>query len=149
MEKIFEALKRIETTFSMNKEGKESVYREYTNSIYPYYEDFDLVLNALNELKQIKESKPSEALECLEKMYDNIESPFPSDKELYDTIKQYILKAQEQEEVLNVIKEKNIDIETLKYRLRVKDDDVYLHYKYDLLMPREKFELLKRWLEND
>lgn len=68
MDKVFEALKRIETTFSMNKEGKASVYREYTNSIYPYYQDFDLVLNALNELKQIKESKPSEALKYLKEM---------------------------------------------------------------------------------
>lgn len=59
----FEALKRIETTFSLNKEGKASVYREYTNSIYPYYEDFNLVLNALNELKAIKEAKPSGTLE--------------------------------------------------------------------------------------
>ena len=69
MDKVFEALKRIETTFSMNKEGKASVYREYTNSIYPYYQDFDLVLNALNELKQIKEAKPSEAMEKCELFY--------------------------------------------------------------------------------
>ena len=53
MSKEIEALKRIETTFSMNRQGKESVYREYTNSMYPYYEDFDLVMNALKRLEEI------------------------------------------------------------------------------------------------
>lgn len=57
MSKELEALKRIETTFSMNKQGKESVYRDYTNSIYPYYEDFDLVLNGLKRLDLIIEKR--------------------------------------------------------------------------------------------
>lgn len=86
-------------------------------------------------------------------------------------VKQYILKAQENEkdflkremqllyeknflkeendeykEVLRIILEKNVDIEVLKYRLRVKDDDVYWHYKYDSIMTREEFDLLKRVL---
>jgi len=52
-------------------------------------------------------------------------------------------------EVLDIIKEKNVDIESLKYRLRFKDDDVYLHYKYDFIMTREEFDLLKEWLENE
>ena len=55
MSKEIEALKRIETTFSMNKQGKESVYRGYTNSVYPYYKDFDLVLNALKRFDIIKD----------------------------------------------------------------------------------------------
>ena len=49
-----EALKRIETAFPLNREGKTSVYREYTNSIYPYYEDFDLVMRDLEELERLK-----------------------------------------------------------------------------------------------
>lgn len=52
-----EALKRIETTFSLNREGKASVYKEYANSIYPYYEDFDLVMRDLEVLEIIKANK--------------------------------------------------------------------------------------------
>lgn len=61
--KEFEALKRIETTFNLNKQNRPSVYNDYTNSVEPYYRDYDLVEKALLELKQIKETKPSEALE--------------------------------------------------------------------------------------
>lgn len=50
-----EALKRIETAFSFNREGKESVYKAYTNSIYPYYEDFDLVMKDLEVLEILKD----------------------------------------------------------------------------------------------
>lgn len=48
------ALKRMETAFSFNREGKENVYKAYTNSIYPYYEDFDLVMRDLEVLEILK-----------------------------------------------------------------------------------------------
>lgn len=137
MSKEIESLKRIETTFSMNKQGKESVYREYTNSIYLYYEDFDLVLKGLQRLEAIEKGKntdiidnymafkndntnPSEALECLEKLkgMEISSMPFSDEygtqevdlndirkvgsqlntdfREYTATIKQALLKAQEQ-----------------------------------------------------
>lgn len=113
MSKELEALKRIETTFSMNKQGKESVYRGYTNSLYPYYEDFDLVLNALKRLEAIDNSNPSEALECLERIYANIDTNadyyFVEASEDYNTIKQALLKQVEIDdekliEALNLIR---------------------------------------------
>jgi hypothetical protein len=91
MSKEIESLKRIETTFSMNKQGKESVYREYTNSIYPYYEDFDLVLKGLQRLEAIDNANPSEALEKLSKEIPQYDSWL----KYIDTIKQALLKAQE------------------------------------------------------
>lgn len=101
MTKEIEALKRIETTFSMNKQGKESAYREYTNSIYPYYEDFDLVLNALKRLEATDNANPSKALKCLEILGDVCPEEELSAKKIfceeYDIIKQALLKAQEQE----------------------------------------------------
>lgn len=51
-------------------------------------------------------------------------------------------------ECWDIVKNKNIDIETLKYRLRVKNDDVYLHYKYNLIMTREEFNKLKEEVKN-
>lgn len=62
LDKVFEALKRIETVFPLNKEGKPNVYKEYSNSVEPFYNDFDLVFNALLELQAIKEAKPSEEM---------------------------------------------------------------------------------------
>lgn len=49
-----EALKRIETAFPFNREGKVSVYRGYTDSTYPYYEDFEIVLKDLEMLEILK-----------------------------------------------------------------------------------------------
>jgi len=116
-------------------------------------------------LESIDNVKPSEALERLEDIYRNgvfisnydaLGKQHPTNispetnksiSEQCNTIKQYVLKAQENEKILSIIKENNIDIELLRYRLRVKDDDVYSHYKYDLLLPREKFDLLRRWVK--
>jgi len=132
---------------------------------------FASIRDALTELQDIKEAKPSELLEKFGEMISCLRSDFFSTRRYWELkLKQALLKAQENEvdiihykgtidnlkrdnaelkEILKIIKETNVDIEILKYRLRVKDDDVYLHYKYDLLMSREKFELLKRWVEND
>lgn len=49
-----EALKRIETAWPFNKEGKESVYRAYMCSSYYYYQDFDLVMRDLEVLEILK-----------------------------------------------------------------------------------------------
>ncbi len=55
MSKEMEALKRMETSFTWNKEGKPSVYKNSTNSSIPYYQDFEIVENALKALEIIKE----------------------------------------------------------------------------------------------
>lgn len=155
MSKELKALKRIETTFSMNKQGKESVYREYTNSIYPYYEDFDLVLKALQRLEAIDNANPSEALKCVDVLKeDGCITTLYQGKAL-ETIKQALLKAQEQEKslkALEIIKEKRIDIESF-YTSFIEGDYDYGFYerrygtygKYCLT--KEEFNLLKEVLE--
>ena len=156
-----EALKRIETTFSLNKEGKESVYREYTNSIYPYYEDFDLVLNALNELKAIKESNPSEVLEetlrdiIMDLEYDD--NPFLRDRYygLLD-VKQALLKAQEQEKVLEIIINKTVSMLELKNAIFLqscgKIENAFERYNQYASIPmyqftQDEFDLLKEYIK--
>lgn len=54
MSKEMEALKRMETSFVWNKEGKTSVYKNSTNSSISYYQDFHLVENALKSLEIMK-----------------------------------------------------------------------------------------------
>lgn len=132
MSKEVEALKRIETTFSMNKEGKVSAYRAYTNSIYPYYEDFDLVLNALNRLETIDNAEPSKALEILNLMGGFILPTADGNKCLkdfcdkeFDIIKQALLKTQAEHKALEIIKEKCVGNDNL---LLVKEARSYKHY---------------------
>lgn len=54
MSKEMEALKRMETSFVWNKEGKSSVYKNSTNSSIPYYQDFEIVENALRAIEIMK-----------------------------------------------------------------------------------------------
>lgn len=114
----------------------------------PLKEEIDIVNNALLELKMIKEAKPSEALKCLDKMANQV---FQVDDEFelyYDKVKQYILKAQEQEKVLEIIMEKGVDIATFN------DYQTVIEYNWSIRFERYKrkeltqqeFELLKRWL---
>jgi len=64
---------------------------------------------ALEELEQIKETKPSEAMKCLHTIAFNLSFIIGVNFENeIETIKQALLKAQEQEKVLNVIKGKII-----------------------------------------
>ena len=131
-----------------------------------------MILSKLNELQAIKEAKPSEALKTLE-ILDNTISPLLepilaeyeddlSDKITanYFVLKQALLKAQEQEKVLNSIiehlsfkdsgTEEYIDFRTnqkvKKYMFEIesKDTGVTIHIHLDT---QEEFELLKRYCE--
>ena len=114
---------------------------------------------ALLELKAIKDANPSEALECLEEMakyrieYSEYLMPIKDISE-YKTIKQTLLKAQEQEKVLKVILKKRIDLESF-YSTFVKDDLDYKYYEkyygtYGLeKLTQEEFLLLKEVLANE
>ena len=130
---------------------------------------FDLVFvyldKALQRLESIENSKPSEALDCLEKLgaeklargelirNDSKVEPY------INTIKQALLKAQEQEKVLDVIKEKKININNFQTSLIVMSNFTYTYYINNSrdyhtcilvnLLTEEEFDLLKRWLEND
>ena len=73
-------------------------------------EEHEQLLSWLKELQAIKEAKPSEALESLEKVKGyrtggiiSVEV-FLEETEEYKIIKQFLLKSQEQEKVINELK---------------------------------------------
>ena len=132
---------------------------------------YKILQQALKRLYEIEDAKPSKALECLEKIdntlcLNNIKGKleFGIDTEEHtdcdsvigmtedlETIKQYILKAQEQEKVLSIIKEKDVDITLLK---RSSDWlDYYTRFKHrtgkNTELTEQEFELLKRCLKNE
>lgn len=156
MEKEFEALKFI---------FGEALFSEYKNETHTRVRECnDVVFKALTELKQINEAKPSEALECLEKLKNYAKSDLDSipqyfydlcvkkNKEIdniVENIKQALLKAQEQEKVLEIIKEKNVDI---KYLRDCETVGEYNKYCDDLTdekpLTEKEFDTVKMWQEH-
>ena len=101
----------------MSKE-LEAFKKVKNNSSKEVVEAFDIIEKGLQRLEAIDNAKPSEALNGLEYICKilnekriDIKWLFKGD---YDTIKQALLKAQEQEKVLNIIKEYQVDIWLLK-----------------------------------
>lgn len=111
----------------------------------------------LLEYEQIKNANPSEALEDLDKMVNQVYQ-VDDDFELYhDKVKQTLLKAQEQEKVLEIIKKKcvgNDNLYLVKTSINYKqylgtaklgiDNIVNINLKENDLLTQEEFELLKR-----
>lgn len=102
----------------MSKELKafENIMRIYgeTNSLEGTYNDFLTIKKALQRLEDIDNAKPSEALECLEYLYEALKQEYLDDNSkklsMYDekvlnTIKNYILKAQEDKKKADALKE--------------------------------------------
>ena len=123
---------------------------EYMDRHNELWVDF---MKTSKELQAIKNAEQSEALISLRGFKDGliidnaicITKSYFYDK--FPTIENALLKADKLEKAWEIVKGKNVDIEKLKYQLRIKDDDVYLHYKYDLRMTREEFDLLKEMLK--
>lgn len=114
------------------------------------------------ELQSIDNSNPSEALEKLERLYERGAKSIEDEQafELYtqyrDTIKQVLIKSQEQEKALEIVFEKNVNIEYLKVSDNVKEYNskitiVIDGIKYAKSMARKlaqkEFELLKRYFK--
>jgi len=127
--------------------------------------DFQIVQQELLRLEAIDNAEPSEALEILynnaKLNRDRIEKggivTYAEEiehneaiKPYYDTIKQALLKAQEQEKVLEVLFEKRIDLESF-YTSFIEGNYDYnfydIHYgTYGLeCLTEEEFDLLKRY----
>ena len=139
------------------------------NSINDYVDNLILPINqALQRLEAIDNANPSEALGLVKRTceiyvdslkqrdligYDIIEKQI---NEALDTIKQALVKSQEQEKVLEIIFENNVDIFSLKKCIELDlplTDEQRLHkYNHDYMMigmkqlTQEEFELLKRCL---
>lgn len=107
MEKEFEALE------SLNYIKEKFAMLEYQNENYIVpKKDLDTIEQAILELKSIKESKPSEAMKCLESLRksantfcQHIPEQCELNKKYADTIKQALLKVQEQEKENEILKE--------------------------------------------
>ena len=134
MEKEFEALDRLYCEGDLEQHKK----------------DYEFLKQALTELQAIKEAKPSKALEYLEDIkkwvLDNIVL-LDTDLTKFDTIEQALLKAQEQEKVLEIIKEKNVNIVILKVSENVEAYNVSIINYPKWQLTQEEFNLLKRWCE--
>ena len=134
-----------------DKDNKAILYegRHLKKVILPYEE----YQKMCQRLEAIDKSNPSEALEILLKakqerlifwgrLLDN-------DKIFFETLEPALLKSQEQEKVLKVIKKKKVDIWQLKqcdferYNFWIRA--YYSDFRKELT--QEEFDLLKRWLE--
>jgi len=63
-----------------------------------------------------------------------------------NTIKTTLLKAQEQEEVLEIIWNKKVDLWRLHFSKTLEDYNTYIMKTGGFTFTQEEFELLKRWL---
>ena len=135
------------TIYHYNEEIIHDMGSEYVEN--PLKEEIDIVNNALLELKAIKEAKPSEALKELEQdIKGRVILAEDRQLKLCAVIKHALLKAQDNEKVLGIIKEKNVDIKLLKLSASWLDYYTRVKHKtgYNTELTEEEFDLLKRWL---
>ena len=128
-------------------------------------DNFKIIEEALQRLESIDNARPSEALGLVKRTceiyvdslkqrdligYDIIEKQI---NEALDTIKQALIKAQEQEKVLEIIKEKNVNIGLVNVLSSV--EQYNQTYVYDNMLnvkwclTQEEFDTLKKWLRED
>lgn len=120
------------------------VGRNFKKVILPYEE----YQKMYQRLEAIDNANPSEALEVVGYLKDHHLNAVP----YYDwlnEIEQYILKAQEQEKVLEIVKEKQVDICELKICIDEYEDSLYQYNKRTIekfKLTQEEFDLLKKIL---
>lgn len=94
-----------------------------------------------------------EYLEAFERMTEHLDLEDEySYKQLFEDekiIKQALIKAQEQEKALSIIKEKDVDIEFLKSADTFEEYNKLIKFKtpFAIALTQEEFELLKRCME--
>lgn len=137
-------------TLSKNIRYKKEYVGNDTYRLYIKKNDIEFLEKEIQRLEQIGNVNPSEALKGL-KHIKKYYVPQPCSAKTYDyleIIEQALLKAQEQEKVLSIIKEKNVDIKLLKLSTTWLDYYTRVKHKtgYDTELIEEEFDLLKRWL---
>lgn len=124
-------------------------YFTHSHLVSEMNENSDIVEQALLKLKTIENAEPSEALEDLENLRCNLyNKPYLERNALSDfnTIKQALLKAQEQEKVLEIINNIIKFGDDLSVILNFDTYEKYSEWSWDYELTQEEFELLKRWL---
>lgn len=151
MSKELEALKFIfdEALFSEFKNETHTKVRECHSIVY----------EALQRLEAVDNAKPNEALDCLEELTDIffIEDKNPngeditiniSETEEFATIKQTLLKSQEQEKVLEIIKNKKPNLYGICLAQKVEQYNRNIfNIGKNRQLTEEEFDLLKRYFK--
>ena len=121
-------------------------------------EDYDVVEQALLELQYIKKANLSEALDRLKNIALSDLDSIPATAipicekynneviEDYETIQQALLKAEKEHKVLEIIKEKKVDV----FRFKKLDFNTFNQLQKSCKLPElteEQFKLLKEVLE--
>lgn len=139
MSKELEALEWLETKCYVESPQDEK-----------FEECVKIIKQFLQRLEAIDNASPSEALECLKKVNDYLSNVYDY-KEIKEeiqkdinTIKQALIKAQEQENILNIIEKKNVNINLIKRYDNVHDYNECMYWNYTYLT-QEEFELLKAY----
>lgn len=143
---------------SKGLEALNRVRNKFIDFFHEDFPDFDILEQAITELKAIKETNPSEALKCVGVLKEEDCITTLVQGKALETIRQYILKAQEQEKILEKRKKaleiinKKCDfmplskIKNLSYDLYVRWFDLN-HYDAKLLLTQQEFDLLSEVLE--
>ena len=112
----------------------------------------ECIKEKIQRIEAIDNAKPSEALKVLN---SNPVIREEMDYEDYYTINKTLLKAQENEKVLEIIKKKDVDIIRIKHLIfESQKKPKYWDLRYynearvidDEKLTQEEFDLLKRWL---
>ena len=110
-----------------------------------------VIKQALLELQSIKEANPSEALECLDKLAKQIELDEDTDyfeiRNAHITVEQALLNAEKEHKALEIIKEKEVNMQVFNQCEDVETyNKVYIKQK-DRQLTQEEFNLLREVLE--
>ena len=161
MEKEFEALENLLSfAFVMsenmvgltkgNYDEKEFVKKtdEYLRNYIKNFECRDILKQALNELQAIKESNSSEALD---RLLQDVFNSCDSDEVLtdYETIKQALLKAQEMEKELNILKDSPFILQKIFENKGLKNQEQFDKRYFFGTITEDKYQTIKEWLESD
>lgn len=125
-----------------------------TYRLYIKKNEIELLENYLTKLEQIDNANPSEALDCIEKVNGYINNVYDYEEVIeavqkdINTVKQSLLKAQEQEKVLEILKPYlRLSGKYLQARMPLVDNDSWINIKE--ITDEEEFDLLKRYFENE
>lgn len=157
MNKVLEALERLAMPDDLHIKECKKLDISLT-------EDYEIVKQAILELISIKKADPSEALYELKRIDYNIDYLISDcdtneeasmslnsirDNKSCEIIKQYILKAQEEHKALEIIKEKDVDLRTLKAYFKVECglQEYNKHQYKENELTEEEFNTLKAVLE--
>lgn len=115
-------------------------------------EALDTIKQSLLELKQIKDTEPSDALKCVDVLKEEGCITTLVQGKILETIRQYILKAQEMERVLKIINKKEVNVNTLINCIIGAIEPLEFYNEKvseNLKLTQQEFDLLKEVLCNE